>query len=422
MRERNRRTFPTDPSTIDGVILTHAHLDHSGFLPRLVKEGFSGPIYCSKGTFDLVSVLLKDAAHLEEEFARYANETGYSSHKPAIPLFTRHDVDQVTPLLHPLDRHHWTNLSDSLSFRLLRAGHIPGASMVEVALAGEKPRRLVFSGDLGNDRLTTMKEPEPLPDCEVLILESTYGDRLQNRVDPQEELAAVIKDTYKNKGVLVVPAFAVGRSQEMIYLIKLLEDKGMIPSMPVVLDSPMAIEATKTFLAHPEDHSLDQTSSQTPLYPKKFETSITADDSMLHTMGDGPKIVISAAGMLSGGRILHHLKHRLPDETNTVLFTGYQAVGSKGRYLQENASSLGNIRIHGKEVSIEAKIITLDCLSSHQDYQDILEYLGRSAKKPKKIILNHGSEAAQLALAKRIQDAYGIDVSCAINRREYSLF
>lgn len=412
VRDRNWSKFKIPPSDIEAVVLTHAHLDHSGYLPRLVKAGYSGKIYTSEATAKLCRLLLMDAAYLEEEFARYANQTGYSHHKPALPLFTRVDVEKTLELIEPVKRREWFQLDEHVSARFHRAGHIPGASYVEISFTGsQKPQRILFSGDVGNDRLATMRAPEPFPDCEVMILESTYGDRLQPRCDTLDKLAEVVGEALNDDGVLVIPAFAVGRAQEIIYLIKLLERAGKIPEVPVILDSPMAIEATALFLAHPEDHRLDISSLQEHdgFTPRFYEISATANDSMLATMRDGPLIVISAAGMLSGGRILHHLKHRLPRSENTVLFTGYQAEGSKGRYLQDNAQTAKTLRIHHREVELNASVKTLDCLSSHADFQDILQYLRRMNLKPQKIILNHGTEHSQKSLGQKIRDDMGIE-------------
>lgn len=419
VRMRNWDSFPIEAHSIECVILTHAHLDHSGFLPRLVKEGFKGRVLCSKGTWELCQVLLKDAAYLEEEFAKFANKTQYSNHKPALPLFTEEDVENALALFESHERNEWIELSDQVQVQLIRAGHIPGASMVQFSLAGHKPQRITFSGDVGNDRLTTMRAPEGFPPSEVLVLESTYGDRLQNRKSVMPQLAEIINRTVKRKGVVVIPAFAVGRSQEVIYLIKQLETQKLIPPIPVVLDSPMSIQATRTFLSHPEDHALDVVvkESEDIFHPSQFETCSSTDESMLCTMRDGPMVVISAAGMLNGGRILHHLKKRLPDSKNAIVFTGYQAEGTKGRFLQERAKDEGVIRIHHEEIPIEAEITTLESLSSHADYHDLLGMIERCRVKPRLIVLCHGSPHAQASLAEMIHKNFGIPVVCSNEQR-----
>jgi metallo-beta-lactamase family protein len=423
-RERNWRAFPVQPATINNLILTHAHLDHTGYLPRLCASGFGGQIYCSKGTAALTGIILMDAAYLEEEFAAFANKSGYSNHKPALPLFTKDDAELALSRLEPRNRDEWIQLSDRVSFRFLRAGHIIGASCVQMYLHSDnKGCKLTFSGDLGNDRSHLMKGPEQLMDTDVLVLESTYGDRLQPRTDPLVELAAVVNKTFKRGGVVVIPAFAVGRAQEVTYLLRLLEDRGQIPKVPVILDSPMASAATTICLQHPEDQILESSFLGTGenFRPAHFEVTETPDQSMVACMRDGPMVVISSSGMLNGGRILHHLKHRLKDEKNTIVFTGYQAEGTKGRYLQENAGKLESLRIHHEEIPVNAEIVTLDVLSSHADYQDSLAWIEAMEKKPKLVLLNHGHPAAQAALAEKIRGRFGITTFTAAEKQEIDL-
>lgn len=414
LRARNRTPFPFNPSDIEGVILTHAHLDHIGRLPMLCKGGFAGPIYLSKGSADLGRIILLDSAHLEQEFAKYANETGYSHHKPAMPLFTTEDAEQAISQFQVLDRNQWHSIGDTLSVKLLRSGHIVGSSLVVLRVQeGQRSKLVCFTGDLGRPQSITLKAPDPLPDCDYLVLESTYGGRLHPKTDPLEDLARVINAVAKRQGVLVIPAFAVGRSQDIIFSIKKLEEEKRIPTLPVSLDSPMATSATEVFLRHGEDQkALSAFQGYSSFFPKHFETATTADESMLLCMKDGPHIVISASGMLAGGRILHHLKARLPYEANEVLFCGYQAEGSKGRFLQEN-QGVKTLRIHHKETPIEAKITTLDAYSAHGDYQEILQWLQPIKDRKTKIILNHGSPESQQDLAGHIKAAFGIDSLCS---------
>ncbi len=407
VRERNWRPLPIDVDGIDAVILTHAHLDHSGYLPRLYREGYKRKILCSEGTAELCGLLLLDAAHLEEETANYANKTRYSRHDPAEPLFTIDDAEGALKLLSPRPRNAWQELGNGLSFRFLRAGHIIGASLIQFAISnGERTKFITFSGDLGHHRSHIMRGPVDLPESDVLILESTYGNRLHSRNNVLLELAAVVNRTLSRKGVLVIPAFAVGRAQELLHLLRQLEDASLIPTVPVILDSPMAAAATDIFLKHTEDQNLGYSFSRKSreFPPHRVEITRTPDESMLACMRDGPFIVISAAGMLSGGRILHHLKARLPDERNTVLFTGYQAEGTKGRYLQENAGNIHSLRIHHKEVSIEAEISSIDSLSAHADYEDVLDWFKASGVRPKWVFLNHGSPNAMEHLASCLID------------------
>lgn len=411
IRQKNWDPVLMPEKKVDAVVLTHAHLDHSGFLPRFFKQGWRGPVICSEGTADLLPVLLRDAAYLETEFANYANKTGYSNHRPALPLFTIEDVEKVLQQIRPQKRDIWIQLASDVSVRFVNAGHIIGASIVQFALAHKNGTKiLTFSGDLGHPRSLTMRPPDPIQETDVLVLESTYGDRLHVRNDAVHELAEVALKTFQRRGVLVIPAFAVGRAQEVLYIIKLAEDAGLIPKVPVLLDSPMSKIATKVFFDHPEDHKeglqFTRGTTEDRFLPSKFETTISADDSLLACMREGPMIVISAAGMLNGGRILHHLKSRLPHAENTILFCGYQAEGTKGRTLQDRPDHLSKLRIHHKEVPIEAEIATIASLSAHGDFQDIAEWLQRMSKPPSHVLINHGEPPAMLGMQAIVQKTF----------------
>ncbi len=411
LRAKNWEPFDYDPALLKGVLLTHAHLDHSGYLPRLVKGGYRAPIHCSKGTADLLKFMLLDSAKIQEEDASFANRTGHSHHKPALPLYNKADAEKTIELIQTWEDDEWLNLETGLSMKAYRAGHIIGArSLLFSFQTSSGPERICFSGDLGHDRAKTLRGPSGPSEAEHIVLESTYGDRLHPKVDPMELFAQVVNETTKKNGVLVIPAFAVGRAQELLYMLRLIEDSGAIDKYPVVLDSPMSSRATSTFLNHPEDHRLGEdfsVKSEQNFLPHNFHATEGPDDSMIACVQNGPLIVISAAGMLSGGRILHHLKSRLPIKENTVLFVGYQAEGSKGRYLQDIGIKAGSMRIHHEEIEVKAQVKTLPALSAHGDADDMLEWLRNFKQEPKNVFLNHGNRETAEAWGHTIKNRLG---------------
>lgn len=421
VRQQNWEKLAVDLSRLKAIVLTHAHLDHIGYLPRLYKQGFRGPIYCSAGTAELARIILLDAAHLEEELASYARQTAYSNHADPQPLFTTRDAEAVLDLLKPQKRDFWMEVAGGITLRFLRAGHIIGASVVQLMVQnGYKSKTFSFSGDVGHYRSLILKGPQTIDATDVLILESTYGNRLHGREDPSSVLGGHLKRALERRGVIVVPAFAVGRSQELIYMIARLEQEGKIPSVPVILDSPMSQKALDHFFRNAEDQSIDSSfgAGRAAFFPKKFEGIQSTDQSMLATMMDGPLIVISASGMLSGGRVLHHLKRRLPHPENMVIFCGYQAEGTKGRYLQESAAG-ETVRIHHEEVPIEAEIVTIDHLSSHADYEELVHWLRPIAKAPEQVLLNHGNPDSQKDFASFIKAKLGWKASAAAERQSW---
>ena len=419
VRMRNWKPFDPPPETIDAVIITHAHLDHTGYLPRLVKSGYRAPIHASSGTVDLSRVLLMDAAYLETEHALYANKTGYSNHQPAMPLFDQDDAEAALKLFQAHERGEWFNLGRDLEAKFLRAGHIIGASMAHFRQKSTG-RTVTFSGDLGNFRSHILKGPVPPPETDLLVLESSYGSRRHPRHDVLDIVSEIANRTFDRGGVLVIPAFAVGRAQEVTYLFRQLEDAGKIPVVPVYLDSPMANQAMEICLSHPEDQILDSAFLGTGdnFRPAQFEVLESPDESMMGCMRDGPLVIISASGMLAGGRILHHLKTRLPDHRNTILFTGYQAEGTKGRFLQDNVDSLQTLRIHHKEVEINCDIEIVDALSAHADYDDILNWLEGAKSLPKEIIVNHGTPDAQRILCSIIERKFTLPCHAACDLKD----
>ena len=420
LRIRNWETF-SEVKHIRGVILSHAHIDHSGYLPKLVKDGFRGPIFCTHATADLCKIMLLDAAHLQEEDAKYANSTGYSRHSPAEPLFDTADAERAIALLRPIDFHQWHELSEGIQFRFFRAGHILGSAITQISFQSNGAAKvLTLTGDLGNSRSAIIEDPEKINETDFLLMESTYGDRRQSRVDPLIEIESIVNKVIGRGGTLVIPAFAVGRSQELLYLIQELESQGRIPKVPVYLDSPMANSATDIYLKYTKElkKQFQDNHLRTRLSTAKFTEIKSADDSMLLCMSSEPKIVLSAAGMLTGGRILHHLKAKLPDEKSGVLFVGYQAVGTKGLLLK---NGLKEIRIHHKKVPVEAEIFSIDSLSAHADCEDLLKFAENFKLKPKKVFLNHGEPNASESLRYLLTVELGLKVEIVKEDSEYVL-
>ncbi|HEY8514084.1 MAG TPA: MBL fold metallo-hydrolase [Candidatus Binatia bacterium] len=413
LRLRNWRPLPLDPEAVSAVVLSHAHIDHSGALPLLFKQGFRGPVYCTPATADLLAILLLDAARLQEEEAAYANRHGYSKHRPALPLYTAEDVEQVWRLVEVRKRGEWFRVADGVSARLRQAGHILGSAIVELEIDGPPPRRLVFSGDLGRWKRPILHDPEYIDEGDVVLVESTYGDRVHPS-DPTSILAQVVNDTVERGGVLIVPAFAVGRTQELVWALRHLEDTDRIPVVPVFVDSPMASHVTQIYARHRDEHDVDMQAltdaQRNPLETRRFELVRSVADSREIGMARGPMIVIAGSGMATGGRVLHHLRQRLPDERNTVLLTGFQAAGTRGRSLQDGAKTL---RMFGEEVTVRAKVVALDGFSAHADRQDILRWLRGFRRAPRKLWLVHGEPEASASLCELVEEQLGWNVSVA---------
>jgi metallo-beta-lactamase family protein len=407
LRERNWASPAFDPATIDAVVLSHAHIDHSGYLPLLVRRGFRGPIFCTPGTADLLHVLLPDAAHLQEEEAEFANRHHVSKHRPALPLFTADDAQAALAQLQPQPYGVSIAVTDGVRARFRRAGHILGSATVDLELGDRHAVRLVFSGDLGRWGRPILRDPELVAAADVLLVESTYGDRL-HRTDAIEQLARVVRETDLRRGILIVPAFAVGRTQELIWSLRQLEDQGQIPSLPVFIDSPMAIDVTDIYCRHPEDHNLEMAAlmdaRRCPLCCKQYHLVRTAAESKALNDRSGPMIIVSASGMATGGRVVHHLKRRLPEERTTVLLTGYQAAGTRGRALQEGATTL---RIHGESVGVRARIESIGGLSAHADRGEIFRWLAGFEKPPRSTYVVHGEPHAADQLAAGIRSTLG---------------
>jgi len=409
-RQLNWKDLPHPPHDVNAVVLTHAHIDHSGYLPRLCRQGFSGPIFCTPPTKALLGVLLPDAAHINEEEARYANKKGYSKHKPALPLFQMADARAALKLLEPVPFDEWNELHPGIRFRYHRQGHILGAAAVELEtkVSGGKKKRVFFSGDVGRYGVPILREPQSYPGSDVLFLESTYGDRFHGEADPRTVLGEEVRAGLQRGGVIIIPAFAIDRTQEILYMLHELVVDGDLPEIPVFLDSPMGIEATALYTRFLAEHDTEMrhffADKENPIFPPNLQVTPSSAESRKINSMSGPAIVISASGMATGGRILHHLKLRLPDPRNTVLFTGYQAQGTKGRRLIDGDEE---IKIHGEWIPVKAHISRVSGLSAHADAGELMVWLGRREREPEKVVLVHGEYTAQEALAERLLDEFG---------------
>jgi metallo-beta-lactamase family protein len=395
LRLRNWAQFPVDPRSLDAVVLTHAHLDHSGYLPLLVRDGFSGPVFATESTFDLCSILLPDSGFLQERDAEFANRHAYSKHKPALPLYTQADAEEALTRFstHAFDVP--LALEDGLSVQFRRAGHILGAAILVFERGG---RKLVFSGDLGRPNSPTMVEPAAIVEADYLVVESTYGDSIHAKDDPEEAIATIVNDTASRGGTVLIPAFAVGRTQTILFHLGRLKAAKRIPDLPVFLDSPMAIDATEIFHRNHDDHKLSDADARSACHVAKYVHS--AEESKALNANSVPKIIISASGMATGGRVLHHLKDLAPDHRNTILFSGYQAGGTRG------AAMLGGVRdvkIHGTLVPVRADVKSLDMLSAHADANEIMAWLSKFGRAPRMTFVTHGEPAAADALRYRIE-------------------
>ncbi len=401
LRQRNWLPLPVDPRDIDAVILTHAHIDHSGYLPLLVKRGFGGPIYTSEATRELCGLLLPDSGHLQEEEAKFANRHGFSKHHPALPLYTEEDAKHCLGRFHSVPFHQASELLPGLSFQLFSSGHILGSAIIRLEWAG---RSLIFSGDIGRPNDLVLQAPEQLTGADYLITESTYGDRQHDKSDPLDKLADVINRTAARGGVVVVPAFAVGRAQHLMYSIHLLKSRGAIHHIPVFLDSPMAGDVTKIYHRHRTEHRLSAEECDAMCHAATFVNS--PDESKNLSARKGPMIIISASGMATGGRVVHHLKAFAPDRRNTILFAGYQAGGTRGAKILAGDDA---IRIHGEDVPIRAEVASIDGLSAHADAGEIIDWLNGFApdQVPRTTFITHGEPAAADAMRLRIEDQLG---------------
>ena len=399
LRLRNWGAFPVEPASLDAVVLTHAHIDHSGYLPVLARDGFKGPIYCSAATRDLCAILLPDSGHLQEEDARYANKRGFSKHKPALPLYTEEDARRCLPLLRSVNMGEAVDLGVGLAFELIPAGHILGSAM---AMVRGPAGAILFSGDLGRPNDLVMHPPTRVAHADDLVIESTYGDRLHAPDDSGLALERIVRRTAARGGIVLVPAFAVGRTQTLLYLIHLLKSSRRIPNLPVFLNSPMATDVTRLYHEHRVEHRLTAQQCEDMCRAARFVNTV-AESKGLNDL-KMPAIIIAASGMATGGRVLHHLKAFAPDRRNTILFSGFQGGGTRGAAMLAGAST---IKIHGREVPVEAEVDMLDTLSAHADWGEIMGWLEGFDTQPRKIFITHGEPSAADGLRQRIADARG---------------
>ncbi len=406
LRLRNWDKLPIDPKEIDLVVITHAHIDHTGYLPRLVKDGFSGKIICTAATEDLMQIMLLDAAKLQEEEALFAFKRGYSRHSKPEPLFNTDDAKLVMQLVesHPFKTE--VNLLPNVSITFRNAGHILGAAIVEMNLRGNtQQKKIIFSGDLGRYNDPIMYDPEAIRDADILLTESTYGDRLNPMEDVEGQLTQIVNEAYANNGTLVIPAFAVGRSQLLIYYFHKLMEAKKVPVLPIFLDSPMAISVTNLYEKHAGIHKIKVTKDRNELVsifdaPNIHFCNSKESSKVLNEMKK-PAIIISASGMATGGRVLHHLVHRLPNENDTVLLAGYQAEGSRGRNILEGEKF---IKMFGEQVPVRCHVREVHGLSAHADQSELMQWLSNFKKAPKTTFIVHGEEASATVFSKTIQE------------------
>jgi len=395
LRLRNWSPPPVDPASIDAVVLTHAHLDHSGYIPRLVKEGFAGRVYCSASTFELCRILLPDSGHLQEEDAKYANRSGFSKHHPALPLYTFQDAEECLKRFEVVKVGSRWEPAEGIVAQASPAGHILGATFVRVEHGGVS---VTFSGDLGRSSDALMKPPAAPAATDYLVIESTYGDRLHPVVDPEKELGEWLQRALGRDGVVVVPTFAVGRAQSLMLHIAALKAAGRIPDVPVFLDSPMAIDATALYGFFRAEHRL--TDAQCRRIFGAVGLVNTPDQSKELDRRGGPMIVLAASGMATGGRVLHHLKTFIGNARNLVLFAGYQAPGTRGAVLVAGARS---VRIHGQDFEVQAEVGQLETLSAHADADELLAWMGQLGAPPRRVFVTHGEAGAADTLRFRIE-------------------
>lgn len=412
LRRRNWTQLPFVVGQVDHVLLTHAHIDHSGWLPRAWRLGLDAPIHATGATSELCQLLLMDSAHLQEEDAGWANKKGYSKHHPAEPLYTSNDALETLKLFRSHDFDEWVDLGDGLRVRFGNSGHILGAAFLElrVPTSSGGERTLVFSGDVGRYGVPLHRDPEPLPDCDVLVIESTYGNREHEHEPVADQIRRVFEETIRRKGVVLIPAFAVGRVQMVTLILRDLMKNGELPEVPIFVDSPMAVDATLIYGRHLYDTNLDDDLIQdgrSRLFPREVHLCRTVHESKQLNTREGPMVIISSSGMMSGGRILHHLTRRLGRPENLILLAGYQAQGTRGRALQDGAQTL---RIHGENWPVACRHETIHGLSSHADHTELLRWVGQPKRPPQTVFVVHGEPDSSQPFAEELRGVLKAEV------------
>ena len=418
LRRMNWDTPGFEPGFLDRIVLTHAHIDHTGYVPRMMQYGFKGIIHCTEPTAELLELMLMDSAHIQEEDAAWAKKKGYSKHEHPEPLYTSVDALHALKLVRPEPFHQWLDLGPDLRMKFHNSGHILGSSFVEFRVRddgsdGVNPgeKTLIFSGDVGRYGMPLHIDPEPLPPCDVLVIESTYGNRLHDREPVLEQIGKDFKRTVHKRGVVLIPSFAVGRTQLVGLILRHLMSDGDLAEVPIHIDSPMAIDATLIYSRHLYDDNLDEdiiADGRNRLFPHKVHLHRTVHESKQLNNLPGPRVIIAASGMMTGGRILHHLVRRLPDSHNLVLLSGYQAVGTRGRSLQDGADHL---RMHGQDIKVGARVGTIEGLSSHADKDELMRWVGTTRQPPRRIFVVHGEQEQSQHLAGLLAEATGAEVT-----------
>jgi metallo-beta-lactamase family protein len=424
LRERNWEETPFAASSVDAVLLTHAHIDHTGYLPRFVKQGFHGPVYCSRGTAELLRILLPDSARLQEEEADYRNRHKVTRHNPALPLYTEEDAEAALQLLQVVPNDGQVrDVVKGISAEFRIAGHILGSSQVLVFVETDsETQRILFSGDLGKYDQPIIRDPVAPPACEYLVVESTYGDRIHDPEEPKIALERVIKNAALHNSEVLIPAFAVGRAQELLYLIRELEDEKKVPILPVILDSPMASKATKVYTnrleEHDEEYVLASAGNANPLRTHSMTTSTSREDSKRLNSERGPRVIISASGMMTGGRVLHHALRVLPDENATIVFVGYQAAGTLGRRVADGERE---VKVLGQWIPVRCQSVKIGGFSAHADWQEMIRWLQDLPSAPRRVFVTHGEVGSATAMAGHIRERFNWQVEVPTHGQKFEL-